>query len=249
MLYELSLFEISLLALGGLGIGISKSGFSGVSMLHVVLYAFVFGAFESTGVLLPMLVVGDLFAIWVFGRKADWQHVRKLLPPTLIGIVLGWGLMDRIAPDWFNLIVGTIILSLSLVQWTRTTKPNWFETFPHQSWFAVMLGLLAGFTTMLANAAGPVVALYLLAVSLPKWELIGTSAWLFLVLNVMKLPLSYELGVITQQSLVVDACFAPFIPIGLFAGRWLVGRTPQNLFNGILLVFTATAALRLIGLF
>lgn len=249
MLSQLSSTEIALLLLGALGIGVSKSGFSGVSMLHVVLYAFVFGALESTGVLLPMLVIGDVCAILFFGRKAEWQHVRKLLPPTLVGIVLGWLLMDRINASYFNVIIGAIILSLTIVQAIRAARPNWFEKFPHQLWFSILLGLLAGVTTMLANAAGPVVALYLLAVSLPKWELIGTSAWLFLVLNVLKLPLSFNLGLISSQTLLVDLAFAPAIPIGMLGGKWLVNVIPQKGFDAVLLVFTGIAALRLIGLF
>lgn len=249
MLSDLSPLEAMFLCVGAAGIGVSKSGFSGVSMLHVVLYAFVFGAFESTGVLLPMLVVGDVCAILFFGRKADWPHVRKLLPPTLVGIVAGWQFMDQIDAKYFNLIIGIIIFSLTLVQAIRSIKPSWFERFPHQTWFAILLGLLAGFTTMLANAAGPVIALYLLAVSLPKWELIGTSAWLFLVLNVLKLPLSYNLGLIGSQTLLVNLVFAPAIPLGMLGGRWLVGKISQDYFNTILLIFTAIAAIRLMGWF
>ena len=205
MLSSLSPTEWILLILGALGIGVSKSGFPGLSMFHVVLYAFVFGARESTGVLLPMLVVGDCFAIYVFGRKAVWSQVRRLLPPTLAGIFIGWLLMGQLDETVFKRLVGVIILSLTAVQVGRMWKPSWFEHIPHKHWFAITLGLLAGLTTMLANAAGPVVALYLLAVGLPKWELIGTTAWLFLVLNVLKLPLSYNLGLITPSTLSSDA--------------------------------------------
>ncbi|MEM6776831.1 MAG: sulfite exporter TauE/SafE family protein [Planctomycetota bacterium] len=238
--------EIACLVAGALGIGISKSGFPGISMLHVVLYAMVFGARESTGVLLPMLVIGDLGAIAFFGRKADWTHVRRLLPPTLIGILVGWALMGRLDESRFQTLVGVIILSLATMQLVRLVRPGWFDQVPHQIWFALTLGFLAGVTTMLANAAGPVVALYLIAVSLPKWELIGTSAWLFLVLNVTKLPLSYELGLITPSSLMVAAAIGPVIPVGILGGRFLVRRVPQFWFNVILLAFTAIAAIRLI---
>lgn len=239
--------ELLCLALGAMGIGVSKAGFPGISMLHVVLYAMVFGAFESTGVLLPMLVVGDLCAIYFFGRSANWKHVRRLLPPTVVGILIGWAMMGRMDTDQFKLIVGGIILGLTGVQMFRTYRPDAFDAVPHQTWFAIVLGLLAGLTTMLANAAGPVVALYLLAVVLPKWELIGTSAWLFLVLNVLKLPLSFDLGLINTSTLMIGASFAPMIPLGMLGGRWLVARVSQKWFNLILLGFTAIAALRLIG--
>ncbi|MFG0253867.1 MAG: sulfite exporter TauE/SafE family protein [Rhodopirellula sp. JB053] len=247
MLTSITPDQWACLIIGAMGIGVSKSGFPGISMLHVVLYAFVFGALESTGVLLPMLVVGDVCAIRFFGREANWIHVRRLLPPTVAGILIGWLMMDRLDAGQFKLIVGGIILALTGVQLTRTFRPGWFDSVPHQTWFAVVLGLLAGVTTMLANAAGPVVALYLLAVALPKWELIGTSAWLFLVLNVLKLPLSFQLGLIHWNTLLIGALMAPAIPLGMLGGRWLVGRVPQKWFNLILLGFTAIAALRLIG--
>jgi uncharacterized membrane protein YfcA len=246
---SLSPTELTLLFLGALGIGVSKSGFPGLSMFHVVVYAFVFGALESTGVLLPMLVVGDFFAISVFGRKAVWAQVRRLLPPTLVGIFIGWLLMGHLDETIFKRLVGVIILSLTAVQVGRTWKPNWFDQVPHTRLFAVTLGLMAGLTTMLANAAGPVVALYLLAVSLPKWELIGTTAWLFLVLNVLKLPLSYNLGLITPSTLMLGAAMSVAIPIGIFVGRWMVSRVSQKWFNGILLAFTGIAAMRMIGFF
>ncbi len=249
MLASLSTLEVVCLVSGALGIGFSKAGFPGVSMLHVILYALVFGTLDSTGVLLPMLVIGDLCAIAFFGQKADWSHVRRLLPPTLVGIVIGWLPMGRLDEQTFRVLVGTIILALTLIQIGRLWRPNWFERVPHTQSFAIVLGLLAGLTTMLANAAGPVVGLYLLAVNLPKWELIGTSAWLFLVLNVLKLPLSYDLGLITSSTLAIDLAFAPAIPLGMLAGRWLVTRVSQKWFNSILLGFTAIAAARLMGAF
>jgi len=235
------------LIIGALGIGVSKAGFPGISMLHVVLYASVFGAFESTGILLPMLVVGDLCAIHFFGREANWRHVRRLLPPTVAGILVGWLIMDRLDEGQFKLLVGGIILTLTGVQLVRTYRPGWFDGVPQQTWFALVLGLLAGVTTMTANAAGPVVGLYLLAVALPKWELIGTSAWFFLVLNVLKLPLSFQLDLIGWDTLLIGAVLAPTIPLGIISGRWLVGRVSQKWFNLILLGFTAIAAIRLIG--
>lgn len=243
---DLTAIEFALLLLGALGIGVSKSGFPGVSMLHVVLYAFVFGAKQSTGVLLPMLVVGDCFAIYFFGRKADWAQIRRLLPPTLLGILAGWALMDVLDEAIFKRVVGVIILSLTLVQITRTYRPGWFETVPHSAWFAISLGVMAGLTTMMANAAGPVVALYLLAVGMAKWELIGTTAWLFLVLNVLKLPLSYNLGLIDGSTLLIGAVLALAIPLGMLGGRALVRVVSQRLFNSVLLAFTAIAAIRLL---
>ena len=242
---ELVSNDWALLLLGAAGIGFSKAGFPGVSMLHVVLYALVFGAKSSTGILLPMLIVGDLCAIGLFGRAANWSQVRRLLPPTLVGIGIGFLLMGRLNEDYFRIIVGTIILVLSTVQAYRMARPTALDDFPGNPLFAIVLGLLAGITTMMANAAGPVVALYLLAVAMPKWELIGTAAWLFLVLNLFKIPFSYQLGLITSETLTIGAMVAIAIPMGMLAGRWLVHRVSQKGFNAILLGMTVVMAIRL----
>jgi uncharacterized membrane protein YfcA len=243
----LDLSKCLLLILAAMGIGVSKSGFAGVSMIHVLIFAFVFGAKDSTGVLLPMLVIGDVLAIWFFGKRVEWKQVQRLLPPALLGVVLGTLCMGWMNEDLFRPTVGIIILLLTVVQVVRLWRPKLFDSIPHELWFAWTLGLLAGMTTMMANAAGPVVALYLLAVSMPKLELVATSAWFFLTINVFKLPFSWSLGLISLDSLWIDVIFAPGILVGMLVGRWMVNKIPQRQFDSLLLAFTAIAALRLIG--
>ncbi len=194
-----------------------------------------------------MLVIGDLLAIKFFGKTAQWDQIRRLLPPALIGVVLGCLLMKDLNEAIFRPLVGVIILVLTVIQGIRIWKPKSFDAIPHNRLFAWSLGLLAGVTTMLANAAGPVVALYLLAVALPKLELVGTSAWFFLVINVFKLPFSYfYLDLINLQTLWIDILFAPGIFVGMLLGNWALKKIPQKAFDLFLLAFTAFAALRLI---
>jgi uncharacterized membrane protein YfcA len=235
--------------LAGLGIGVAKSGFSGVSMLHVLVFAFLFGARDSTGVVLPMLIVGDICAVLAFQQHARWDYVRRMLPPACLGVVIGWALMNRMNESMFKPLIGSVILGLSGLQVARMRRPDWFADFPHARWFAWTLGLLAGVTTMLANAAGPIMALYFLALSLPKLEFVGTSAWFFFIVNCFKVPFSVELGLIRADTLLFNLVLVPCIAAGLIGGRWLVKRVPQRLFDGLLLTFAAIAALRLIGLF
>lgn len=249
MFEELNTNNCILLLIAAAGIGVAKSGFAGVSMLHVLIFAFVFGAKDSTGILLPMLIIGDLLAIGFYGKKVQWEQVRRLLPPSMLGVVIGTVLMDRMDEQIFKPTVGLIILALTAIQIVRIWRPKLFEKIPHQLWFAWTLGLLAGMTTMLANAAGPVVALYLLAVSLPKLELVGSSAWFFLVINVFKVPFSYSLGLISLKTLLIDVLFSPGVLLGMLLGRWMVRRIPQKIFDSLLLAFTAMAALRLVGFF
>ena len=246
---ELTDAQWLLAALGAFGIGVAKSGFAGVSMLHVLVFAYLFGARASTGVVLPMLIVGDLLAVGTFRQHARWEYVRRMLPPALAGVAVGWLLMQRLTGEAYKPLIGWIILGLTVLQLWRLARPAAFEHVPHSAWFAWAMGLLAGGTTMLINGAGPIMALYFIAVALPKLELVGTSAWFFLIVNCLKVPFSANLGLIHLDSLKLNVLLVPMIALGIFSGRWLVRRVPQRLFDALLLVFVAVAALRLIGFF
>lgn len=246
---ELSPLHWLLAVLGAFGIGVAKSGFSGVSMLHVLIFASLFGAKESTGVVLPMLIVGDILAVRTFHQHARWDYVRRLLPPAALGVILGALLVQRISEAHYKPLIGVIILALTALQLLRLWRPALFDRVPHTRWFAWGMGLLVGITTMLANGAGPIAAVYLIAVSLPKLEFVGTSAWLFLIINCFKVPFSLALGLIHRDTLLLNALLIPAIAAGLFAGRWLVRRIPQRLFDALLLAFAGLAALRLVGAF
>lgn len=244
---ELTASDWCLLALAAGGVGVSKSGLSGVSMVHVLIFAFVFGARVSTGILLPLLIVGDLCAVWLLGAEVVWPQVRRLLPPALAGVLVGWWLMGWLDEQLFRWLTGNIILALSLLQLGRMWRPDWLSGLPESRWFVLVMGGLGGLTTMLANAAGPVVALYLLAIDLPKKRLVATSAWFFLLLNCSKVPLSAQLGLVTWQTLGLNLVLAPCVWLGLLAGRAIVRRIPQREFNSLLLAFTILAAIRLAG--
>jgi len=236
------------------GVGISKSGLPGISLLHVVIFAELFPGLASTGVVLPMLIMGDLGAVWLFRRHAQWNHVGRTLPPACFGVVAGWAIMrwaqsSGVPGARFNTVIGTIVLALALIQLGRNCKPMWFAQVPHTRAFAVTMGFAAGVTTMMANAAGPVMALYLLAVALPKDEFVGTGAWFFLLVNLFKVPFSAQLGLITGQTLLFNVVLIPGIAVGLWSGRAVVARLSQRGFDSFVLVFAILAAVKLLGAF
>ncbi|MCY2979976.1 MAG: sulfite exporter TauE/SafE family protein [Planctomycetota bacterium] len=243
-----SYFGWLLLAIAAFGIGITKSGFSGVSMVHVILFAHVFGARESTGIVLPMLIAGDIFAMTVYGKHANWKYVRRMFGPAMIGVVAGWLLMFRLDENYYRPLIGTIILGLTVLQIIRIWKEEWLADVPHARWFAWSMGILVGLTTMLANAAGPVFGLFLLAIGLPKMEFVGTAAWFFLLLNISKIPFSWSLGLIRLDTLALNAALMPLIGLGLWVGTMVVRRIPQKLFDSLILIFTGVAALRMLFL-
>jgi uncharacterized membrane protein YfcA len=237
-----------LLLVAAVGVGVSKSGLSGIGMVHVLIFAFVFGGRVSTGILLPLLIVGDVCAVRLVGRDVLWANVRRLLPPALVGVAVGWFLLGRLEEQTFKPLIGGIILALSMGQLTRMWRPELFSRVPHTMWFVWLMGTLAGVTTMLANAAGPIVALYLLAIALPKSQLVATAAWFFLIVNCVKVPLSANLGLIGPTTLAINLLLAPCVVVGLMIGRWIVARIPQRAFDSLILAFTAAGALRLSGL-
>jgi uncharacterized membrane protein YfcA len=246
---DLSLAQWFLAIIAAMGVGISKAGFAGVGLFHVVIFAFLFGARDSTGVVLPMLLVGDLSAVRAFRQHARWDYLRKMLPPACIGIIIAAGFMDRLNDAIFKPLIGWIILVLSALQLARMQWPGWSDQLPHSRRFAWGMGLLAGGTTMLANAGGPTMGLYFLAVGLPKFEFVGTSAWFFLIINAFKVPFSIWLGLIHRSTLLLNLALVPAIVVGLFIGRWLTQHVPQRIFDRLVLAFAAVAALRLIGVF
>jgi uncharacterized protein len=247
---DLSLAQWLLAIVAGLGVGISKSGFAGVSLVHVLVMAHIFGDKLSTGIVLPMLCIGDICAVIAFKRHAIWRHVGRTLPIACIGVVIGTWMMRSLVPEWaYKPFIGWTVLVLVVLQVWRMLRPGLFENVPHSWPFAAAMGLLAGITTMMANAAGPVMGLYFLAVGLPKYQLTGTSAWFFLIINLYKIPFSASLGLIRTDSLLFNLALAPAIVVGLFFGRWLLAHVSQRLFDGLILAFAAGVALYRVGVF
>jgi uncharacterized membrane protein YfcA len=170
-------------------------------------------------------------------------------PPALVGVAVGWWVMGHLHGIRFERLIGGIIMALVALQALRDWRPGWWESVPESRAFAWTLGFTAGVTTMLANAAGPVMALYLLAVALPKDAFVGTAAWFFLLINLLKIPFSLQLGLITADTLLFNALLVPAIVGGLFLGRAVVRRLPQKWFDSFVLLFALVAAFRLLGAF
>jgi uncharacterized membrane protein YfcA len=226
-------------------VGLSKSGFPGVSLLTVALMAEAFPPRESTGILLPLLIFGDLCAVHSFQKHTLWPEILKLLPATMLGVTAGFFLM-RILPDaGFKPILGWMLLGTVLAQAARTAFPQLGAALPHTRGFAWFIGLWAGIATMVANAAGPIFGLYLLSLRLPKEQMVGTSAWFFLIINLLKLPFSTSLGLLHLPSLRLDLLLCPLVVLGTLAGRRLLDKIPQSYFEAFLLGSAAVAALKL----
>lgn len=226
--------------------GASKGGLPGVNMVGVILFAQVLPARIATGALLPLLLVADLVAVLIFRRTADWRQLWRVFPWTAVGILIGWVLLGRVDDVQMRRLIGVIILVLAGLQLWRARDPNAGVQLVAQPATAAVVGVLAGFTTMIANAAGPIMSLYLLAMNLPKLAFAGFAAWFFLIVNLFKLPFMIGLGLIPTSSLVMDAMLAPLAIVGALGGRWVLERLPQVWFERFVLVFAVVGGLRLL---
>jgi len=229
-------------------VGVSKTGLPGLGILPIPLMAMVFSSHtrESTGILLGILILGDLFAAAYYRQAAEWGHVIRLLPPAFAGIMAGWQAMRFVTNEMLQPIMGVIVLAMLGVNYWRTRLRGEDAPVPTQWWFAMALGFVAGVTTMMANAAGPVMVIYLLAMRLPKLAFVGTSAWFFFAVNWLKVPFSANLDLITRESVRLDLMMLPLIAAGSVAGILFLRRIPQKAFNSVVQILAAAAAIKLL---
>jgi uncharacterized membrane protein YfcA len=221
----------------------------------VPLMAMIFGSRLSLGATIPMLIVGDCFAVAFYRAHCRWEHLRSLAPWVVGGLLSGTLLLDywlghETKRDYLGPLIGTmvlIMLSLSLLRGKLGDK-----MVPTSRPGRAVTGLVAGFSTMVSNAAGPVMAIYMTATGMVKEQLMGTSAWYFFIFNFSKIPILMfltlrhpGLPMITGPTLLFNVEMFPVILVGAFSGKWLLPHIPQKPFNNAVLVLAAVAALTL----
>lgn len=294
------------LAFAALLVGISKTALPGVNTISVAIFAAAMPARASTGALLLLLIVGDMFAVATYWRQANWRILRALASPILVGLIAGALFLAFFDDQVVQRVIGAILLAVvitGLIQRHRRQRAavsgrdenersqpstpdstrqgsgergraagygrqagtpandesqsiakqgvrpnpnqlpqNQSETGERVQWNALGYGFLGGFTTMVANAAGPVMSMYFLVSRLQVMTFLGTAAWLFMVVNLMKLPFSIGIGIVTLDTLPLVAVLIPMVVIGGFVGRALAGRIRQQAFERYVIVLTIIGA-------
>lgn len=230
-----------LASLAAFFLGLSKGGLKGMGILVVALTALAYGAKNSTGILVPLLIVGDILAVIYFKRHVKWQHLIRFLPAALIGILVA----VYIGNDWEEVVFkkwlsAIILVSVLYMFWTEYSPVK----MPKISWkFSYPIGFAAGFTTMIGNLAGPFANLYFLATRLPKNEIVATSAWVFFVINLFKLPFHiFAWETIRVDTLWINLTLVPFVITGFFVGTRILKLFNEKGFRTFLLIVTAIGA-------
>lgn len=204
--------------------------------------ALAFGARESTGLIVPMLIVGDIFAVIFYNRHSRWKYIIRFAPWMITGILIGVLVGDDLPEEQFKIwMVIIILISVVVMYWWDLRRS---KVVPKHWTFAGFMGIIAGIATMLGNLAGAFSNIYFLAMRLPKNEFIGTAAWLFFITNLVKLPfhvLVWE--TITPASLLINLKLLPCMALGLFTGVKLVKIIREGFYRKLILGLTAVGAI------
>lgn len=235
----------AMVMIAALLIGMGKAGLKGVDMLNVTLMAIVFGGKSSTGVVLPLLCVADIGAVAYYNRHAQWKHFWKLVPWMMMGILLGVFVGKDMNEILFKKIIAGIILVTIVIVLIMEYRKS--KEVPDHPLFIIPTGLAAGFTTMMGNLAGAFANLYFLAMRLSKNDFIGTGAWIFLFMNLFKLPFQvFYWNNITVQSLKVDLVLIPALAIGFWLGIKIVGKINDDQFRKVVILLTLIGSVLMI---
>jgi uncharacterized protein len=239
---DYSPFNLVLIFLGAFIIGLSKAGLKGIEMLNVTIMAIVFGGKASTGIVLPLLCIADLFAVIYYNRHAQWKHFWKLIPWMAVGILIGVYTGKDLNEDVFRKIMAVIIIiTVIIMVWMEIRKT---VSIPTNKLFVASTGLVSGFTTMLGNLAGSFSNIYFLAMRLPKNDFIGTAAWVFLTINVFKTPFQvFYWKNINTASLKTDLVLLPALAIGFWVGIKIVKLIRGDNYRKVVIILTLIGAI------
>lgn len=240
-------WEWGLLLLAAFTVGVSKTGFGGIGLIAVFIMADLFGAKPSVGILLPMLIVADVSVYPLFRKYASWKPVWAMMPTVLVGLAIGYFLLRWIPESAARSLIGSIILLMVGIQLFRRFAQEWFDRIAASREFGMAAGVAGGVATMMANAAGPIIQLFLLSRRFEKMDLVGIGARLFLLVNILKLPFLGGLKLVTPETLALDAKMIPMILLGVLFGKRLVQSVSQRAFEWLVLIFAVLAGVRLIA--
>ncbi|MFL5997234.1 MAG: sulfite exporter TauE/SafE family protein [Streptomyces sp.] len=250
-LWDISGWGFAALAAAAVLVGFSKTAVSGANTVSLAIFAAVLPARASTGALLPILIAGDVLAVLTYRRHAHWPTLWRLFPAVAVGVVAGTLFLQWADDGIVRTSIGAILLFMAGVTlWRRrataaTDEPDAVATRTGRV-KARSYGVLGGFTTMVANAGGPVMSMYLLSAGFRKLGFLGTSAFFFLIVNVSKVPFSVGLGLIDGHSLLLDLALVAFVVPGAFLGKWAVNRINQRLFEQLVIAATIVGGVQLL---
>lgn len=239
--FHLTYLDLITLLFVALFTGMAKTGVHGIGMVTVPMLAAVFGGKVSSGIMLPLLVLADVIGVWYYHRHASWHHLKILFPWAAAGVILGTWVGGMIDDEVFKTIMGiVVIISVAIMIWMERDRS---DVIPSNFWFGSSTGVASGFTSMVGNLAGSVMALYLLSMRLPKNAFIGTAAWFFLVINWFKVPFHvFAWHTISMDIVLLDLACLPMIGLGAYLGVLITERLSEKSYRWFIIVMTLASA-------
>jgi uncharacterized protein len=245
MFSDISMWQFIIIAVSAMFIGFGKAGIAGINIVAIPVFAAILGAKPSTGFILPLLILADAMAVIYYRKDTQWSYLIKLSPWVLIGVVIATFVGEYISESTFKTILGVVVI-IGIVMMVIKDYTKISDEFFTNKYFTISMGLLGGFTSMIGNAAGPIMGIYFLSVSLPKNEFIATKAWFFFIINVLKLPLHiFMWQTISIQSLTDGLKLVIFIIIGTIIGFRLVKYMKEAFYRKLIIILILLSALAL----
>lgn len=225
-------------------VGVSKAGVKGISVFFVTLMVLAFGGRDSTGIIMPLLVLGDIFAVIYYKRHVVWSLLFKLLPAMAIGVIIGAMVGKQMDELLFKRVMSAIILVSVIIMYWWDRRSSWV---PRSTPFGIFMGFMAGVTTMIGNLAGAFSNIFFLSMRIDKHQFIGTAAYLYFIINLFKLPFHiWSWETINKNSLLIDLYLFPFLGLGLLTGIHLLKRISTTAFRKMILILTAIGAVAIL---
>ncbi len=231
-------------ALAAVIVGLAKGGIGPFGGLLAPLLSTIMPVSQVMGLVLPLLMVGDVFALRAYWRDWEMRHLRLLLPAAVVGVVAGAFLLTTLPDRTLRHILG--VLTLLVVAYKLANDLIRSLSYRPHNWHGYLAGGAAGFSSALANAGGPPVTAYLLLQKLPPAKFIGTSVLFFALVNVVKMAIFLSTGVVNIGDLSEVLWVLPIIPLGVWAGRWLITRMNRRIFEGFILLTLIYAGISLL---
>ncbi len=248
----MTLVGFLVLVVAAVVIGFAKTAIGGAAAVAVALFAAVLPAKESTGTILPLLIFGDLFAVWAYRRHAEWKLLLRLFPSVAVGVLVGALFVDLVDDVVMRRTIGAVLIALVGLHVWRQYRQRRLGTAPppasatRRVLVAATFGFLAGFTTMVANAGGAAMSIYLFTMGLSVLGFLGTGAWFFFLVNLFKLPFSIGLGLVSLDSLRLDLMLVPAVVVGALIGRKVIKRIDARRFEQLVLGATVVSSVYLL---
>jgi len=236
-LISLMLFDsptaFALAAFAALLVGIGKTGVPAISLIFTAIMAIAISGKFSIGMVLLLLIIGDAFAVLFYRKHADLSILAKMLPAIAVGLALGTYLLDKIPSDAIRPVLGTVVLSMISLDVAK--KIGWLKVGEPHALLGVSIGVVAGITTIVGNAAGPIMAMYFLLLRFDKLQFMGTSSWLFFIVNTSKVPLLWSIDVIVPATFYSLIALLPFTVVGAISGKYILRFIPTELFSTLVI--------------